>query len=151
MRAGTFPEAVRRACALGFTAAALAACGGRPEEVSGPPPGADAAPPAQAVAVPAATAAATGRAQASAASADAPAPSGDAAITREVRRAFLADAEMRHATLAVHTLGGVVTLRGNVGSAHYAERALALARTVPGVADVRSEVSVSLYVPARSR
>lgn len=75
----------------------------------------------------------------------------DAAITKQVKFAFLADGEIKRTNLTVDTRKGVVTLGGTVGSQDYVDRAVTIARGTDGVTDVRSQVAVTLHVPTRMR
>lgn len=137
-----------------LVASALAGCGGQ-DEPSTPlskqaQPEAAPTMPAQVTPTPqsvtlAPTPAATSVGQAARQSLD------DATITMKVRRALLADEEVKRTNLSVDTRLGVVTLRGTVGSQQYIERAVAIARTADGVTDVRSQVAINIHVPTRSR
>ena len=66
----------------------------------------------------------------------------DGVLTTRVKTALLYDAGLAARRLTVTTIDGVVTLSGEVGSADEAERAERLARTVAGVRDVRSQLTI---------
>lgn len=75
-----------------------------------------------------------------------PAPAGaettDAGITTSVQARYYGDDQVRGRNVSVVTQAGVVTLRGQVESEAARQRAVALAREVQGVTDVRDELSV---------
>ena len=71
----------------------------------------------------------------------------DAQIGVRVKTALINDVVLGTAPIDVAVQGGVVTLRGPVPSAADADRALALARGVEGVAGVRSELDVDAARP----
>jgi hyperosmotically inducible protein len=62
----------------------------------------------------------------------------DAFISGRVKAAFIADAKVKAGDVAVQTFKGRVQLSGFVESAESAERAVELARVVPGVKDVHN-------------
>jgi len=64
-----------------------------------------------------------------------------------VAQALVAGAELRACALRVHTLHGVVRLEGMVPSARLWTMAALIARSVPGVREVRNEVTVAEQVP----
>ena len=66
----------------------------------------------------------------------------DAQLAVRVKTALVNDVELGTMPIDVVARDGAVTLRGAVGSAADAERAVALARGVDGVASVRSELDV---------
>ena len=66
----------------------------------------------------------------------------DAQLAVRVKTALVNDVELGTMPIDVVARAGAVTLRGAVGSAADAERAVALARGVDGVASVRSELDV---------
>lgn len=75
-----------------------------------------------------------------------PAPAGaettDDGVTTSVQARYYDDDQVRGRNVAVVTQAGVVTLRGQVESEAARQRAVALAREVQGVKDVRDELSV---------
>lgn len=66
----------------------------------------------------------------------------DATISTRVKIALLGDQQTQLLRLDVRTFKGVVTLSGKVPSGAVEQRAIAVARTVNGVKDVKSELSV---------
>ncbi len=66
----------------------------------------------------------------------------DAAITSRVEALLARDSQVEARRITVDTSGGVVTLKGRVGSPHARRRAIELARGVTGVRDVVSELRV---------
>jgi hypothetical protein len=66
----------------------------------------------------------------------------DAQIAVHVKTALLNDPTLGTQPIEVGVVGGVVYLQGRVGSAEDLDRAVALARAVPGVVDVRSVLTV---------
>ncbi|MFZ5775408.1 MAG: BON domain-containing protein [Thermodesulfobacteriota bacterium] len=66
----------------------------------------------------------------------------DATITTRVNAAMIGDSEVKARDIDVDTVAGVVTLTGNVDSRREAERAVALARKVDGVRQVKNELRV---------
>jgi osmotically-inducible protein OsmY len=64
-----------------------------------------------------------------------------------VAQALAAGAELRACTLRVRTLHGVVRLEGMVPSARLWTKAALIARSVPGLREVRNEVAVAEQVP----
>ena len=72
----------------------------------------------------------------------------DAQIAVAVKTALINDVVLGTAPIDVAVQGGVVTLRGPVPSAEDADRAVALARGVEGVAGVRSELVVDAARPS---
>lgn len=75
-----------------------------------------------------------------------PAPAGaettDDGVTTSVQARYYDDDQVRGRNVTVVTQAGVVTLRGQVESEAARQRAVALAREVQGVKDVRDELSV---------
>ena len=67
----------------------------------------------------------------------------DARLGVRVKTALVNDAELGTRVVEVRVNRGVVTLSGLVGSAAEAERAVELARAIPGVVDVRSQLVVA--------
>lgn len=67
----------------------------------------------------------------------------DATITTRVKTALLNDPDVGALRIDVNTSGGVVTLSGAVKSKPDEDRAVAVARKVQGVKDVRSSLKVS--------
>ncbi len=66
----------------------------------------------------------------------------DATTTTRVKIALLNDARVGGLRLEVKTFQGVVTLSGTVPSAADEQAAIAAARTIQGVRDVKSELKV---------
>jgi len=66
----------------------------------------------------------------------------DAQLGVRVKTALVNDAQLGPRVIEVRVTRGVVTLSGLVGSASEADRAVDLARAVPGVTEVRSELVV---------
>jgi osmotically-inducible protein OsmY len=67
----------------------------------------------------------------------------DATITTRVKTTLLNDPDVNGLRIDVDTAKGVVTLSGVVRTQAEADRAVALARMVTGVQDVRSTLQVS--------
>ena len=65
----------------------------------------------------------------------------DAYITTRVKTALLND-EVITGKIDVDTVGGVVTLTGSVKSAVERDKAVALARKITGVSDVKSAIQI---------
>jgi hyperosmotically inducible protein len=68
--------------------------------------------------------------------------SDDADITTRVKTVFINDKEIGSERIEVDTLKGIVTLSGRVKSKQQEEKAVALARTVRGVVEVKSTLQV---------
>jgi osmotically-inducible protein OsmY len=66
----------------------------------------------------------------------------DAAITGAVKVKLAADAELSAVDINVDTADGVVTLNGRVASAVLIDKAAELAKTAPGVKDVKTNLRV---------
>ena len=66
----------------------------------------------------------------------------DATITTRVKTALLNDPTVNGSTIEISTDSGVVTLSGQVRTARERERAVAIARSTAGVADVRSTLQI---------
>jgi hyperosmotically inducible periplasmic protein len=66
----------------------------------------------------------------------------DAQITTEVKTVFLNQPLDSVARIEVETASGVVTLSGRVASKDEEAKAIALARTVKGVVDVKSTLQI---------
>jgi hyperosmotically inducible protein len=66
----------------------------------------------------------------------------DATITTRVKTAFINDKEVGALRIDVDTFKGVVTLSGRVKSKNEETRAIALAKTIRGVVDVKSTLQV---------
>jgi osmotically-inducible protein OsmY len=66
----------------------------------------------------------------------------DAQITTEVKTVFLNQPLDSVARIDVETAGGIVTLSGRVTSKDEEARAIALARTVKGVVNVKSTLQI---------
>jgi len=66
----------------------------------------------------------------------------DANITNNINRAFVRDKNIPAVDIRVSTVGGVVTLKGNVSIRKIEERAISVVRSIAGVKKVKS----SLYV-----
>jgi osmotically-inducible protein OsmY len=72
----------------------------------------------------------------------------DLTISTQVKIALIQDARLGEFRINAATLHGVTTLQGSVPSQEDVARAIAIARTVRGVKDVKSELKVQL--PATS-
>ena len=66
----------------------------------------------------------------------------DATITTRVRSALLNEPDVAATRIDVSTSAGIVTLAGVVRSKAEEDRAIAVARQVPGVKDVRSALKI---------
>ncbi len=66
----------------------------------------------------------------------------DATITTRVKSALLNDPQVGVLRIDVSTTGGIVTLSGNVNSGAEQDRAVQIARRVPGVKEVKSTLTV---------
>jgi osmotically-inducible protein OsmY len=66
----------------------------------------------------------------------------DATITTQVKTVLVNDRAINVARIDVETFKGIVTLSGRVDSKDEEARAIALARTVKGVADVKSTLQI---------
>jgi len=66
----------------------------------------------------------------------------DATITTRVKTAFINDPVVGAARIDVDTFKGVVTLSGRVKSKDEETKAIGLARTIKGVADVKSTLQI---------
>lgn len=66
----------------------------------------------------------------------------DASITTRVKTAFINDPLVGRERIDVETFKGVVTLSGAVKSKAAEEKAIALARTIRGVTDVKSTLQI---------
>ena len=67
----------------------------------------------------------------------------DPVLATEIERRLSADPEVNAQTIEIDVRGGVVTLTGRVNAEDVKRRAETLATGVPGVLDVRNEISVS--------
>lgn len=67
---------------------------------------------------------------------------GDAWITTKVQASYFADADVRARNIDVDTVNGVVTLTGVVHSERERDQAVAIARTIDGVREVRDELRI---------
>ena len=74
----------------------------------------------------------------------------DAGITTSVQAKYYSDDQVRGRTVSVLTQDGVVTLKGAVDSEAARQRAVALARDVEGVKEVRDELTVRTADAAES-
>jgi osmotically-inducible protein OsmY len=74
----------------------------------------------------------------------------DATITTRVKTALLNDPEVGGLRIDVDTFKGVVTLSGAVKSAAERDKAIALARKINGVVDVKSSLQVQQQESSRS-
>ena len=72
-------------------------------------------------------------------------PVDDATITTRVKTAFLNDPVIRAERIEVTTFKGVVTLAGRVSSKQEEEKAIAIARKIRGVTDVRSTLQIEQF------
>ena len=66
----------------------------------------------------------------------------DATVTTRVKTALLNNEQVRVARIDVETFEGVVTLSGNVATPEERDTAIAIARKVNGVSDVKSKLVV---------
>jgi hyperosmotically inducible protein len=66
----------------------------------------------------------------------------DSAMSTEIEHRLSADAQVNVQTIKIDVRGGVVTLSGSVPAEDAKNRAGKLAAAVPGVVDVRNEISV---------
>lgn len=66
----------------------------------------------------------------------------DALLFRAVQKRLLEDRRLENVGVAARVRQGVVTLSGRVPDASLRDRALDVARTTPGVSEVRSEIEV---------
>ena len=66
----------------------------------------------------------------------------DATITTRVKTAFINDEQVGALRIDVDTFKGVVTLSGRVKSKDEEQKAIALARSVTGVLDVKSTLQI---------
>jgi osmotically-inducible protein OsmY len=66
----------------------------------------------------------------------------DASITTRVKTIFINDLLVGGERIDVETFKGVVTLSGQVKTKQHEEKAIALARTIRGVTDVKSNLKV---------
>ena len=66
----------------------------------------------------------------------------DATITTRVKTAFINDPVVGAARIDVDTFKGMVTLSGRVKSKQEEEKAIALARSIRGVTDVKSTLQI---------
>ena len=70
------------------------------------------------------------------------APSDDPTITTRVKTALINDPVIGAARIDVDTFRGVVTLTGRVRSREEESKAVAVARTIRGVSDVKSSLQI---------
>ena len=66
----------------------------------------------------------------------------DAAITTRVKAALIDDPQVKAREVNVETSRGVVQLSGFVGKSGDAERAVEIARKIPGVKSVKNDIRV---------
>ena len=71
----------------------------------------------------------------------------DATVTTRVKTVFINDPVVGALRIDVDTFKGVVTLSGRVKSKDEETKAIALARTIKGVKDVRSTLQIEPGVP----
>ena len=71
----------------------------------------------------------------------------DATVTTRVKTVFVNDPVVGALRIDVDTFKGVVTLSGRVKSKDEETKAIALARTIKGVKDVRSTLQIEPGVP----
>ena len=71
------------------------------------------------------------------------APMDDATITARVKTALLNDTQVNASKIDVSTSAGIVTISGSVRTQPEEARAIAVARTITGVRDVKSALQVS--------
>jgi osmotically-inducible protein OsmY len=74
----------------------------------------------------------------------------DATISTRVKTAFINDPVIGAARIDVDTFKGVVTLSGRVKSKDEEAKAIALARSIHGVSDVKSTLQIQPKPEARS-
>jgi hypothetical protein len=74
----------------------------------------------------------------------------DFTISTKVKIELLSDRDLGAMRLDASTLNGVVTLSGTVRSQADVDRAVAAAKHVPGVREVKSELKISFQLPASS-
>lgn len=67
----------------------------------------------------------------------------DATVTTRVKTAFINDPAIGGMRIDVDTFKGVVTLSGSVKSKEEEQKAIALARSVSGVTDVKSTLQIN--------
>jgi hyperosmotically inducible protein len=70
------------------------------------------------------------------------APADDLTISTKVKIELIADPRLGAMRLQASTLNGIVTLSGTVPSPADADHAVAVARRVPGVREVKAELTV---------
>jgi hyperosmotically inducible protein len=70
-------------------------------------------------------------------------PVDDLSLSTKVKIELIADRELGAMRIDASTLNGVVTLSGAVPSQAAADRAVAAAKRVPGVRDVKSELKIA--------
>lgn len=66
----------------------------------------------------------------------------DATVTTRVKTAFINDPVVGAARIDVDTFKGVVTLSGSVKSKEEEQKAIAIARSIKGVSDVKSTLQI---------
>src|SRR4026209_115939 len=71
----------------------------------------------------------------------------DATITTRVKTALLNDPQVAGLTIDVDTTKGIVTMPGLVKSRNEEQRAVTIARGVPGVKDVKSTLQLQTAQP----
>ena len=67
----------------------------------------------------------------------------DAALFRAVQKRLLEEDDLRQVAIAVDVDRGVATLRGRVPKAKLRDRAVEVAKSVPGVASVESRIAIA--------
>lgn len=72
----------------------------------------------------------------------------DASVSRVLQQELLAEPALEAAALSARVEQGVAILEGNVPDAAASERAVAIAREIPGVADVQSRIAIAAPAPA---
>jgi hyperosmotically inducible protein len=70
-------------------------------------------------------------------------PMDDATITARVKTALLNDTQVNATKIDVSTAGGIVTISGTVKTQPEEARAVAVARTIAGVRDVKSALQIA--------
>jgi hyperosmotically inducible periplasmic protein len=70
----------------------------------------------------------------------------DGDINKEVKEKFAMDESLSAADIKVHTKDGVVTLSGKTIGQAEKDRAVDVARTIPGVTNVQSELEVDTHI-----
>jgi hyperosmotically inducible protein len=75
----------------------------------------------------------------------------DAVLFRTVQKQLLHDEKLQEVAISASVVNGVVTLTGDVANAAQRDRAVELARTTPGVANVESRITVPVAAPKKKQ